>query len=114
MAAHSVANDIAARPAKRQIIIGGSEIVQYGPQFSGTATIRRTRSYLLRSPSKQTVVLSGEFIELPAPIQCDPDTTWALEPRIDSPHNKTISPDYHWPNVQEIVCSTHSETCKHH
>ncbi len=103
-----VANDIAVRPAKWQIIIGGSEIIQYGPQFSDTATIRRTQSYLLRSPSKQTVVLSGEFIELPAPIQCDPDTTWALEPRIDSPHNNTISPDYPWPNVQEIQSVAHT------
>ncbi len=89
-----VANDIATHPTKRQIVIRGSEIVQYGPQFSGTPTIRCTQSYLLCSPSKQTVVLPGEFIELPAPIKCDPDTTWALEPRIDSPHNKTISPDY--------------------
>ena len=34
-----LSNDIAAMPSKRQIVIKGTEIVHYGPQTVGNATI---------------------------------------------------------------------------
>ena len=59
-----VHNDIGVRPAKRQIAIGGSEVVHYGKPSNHTfpPTARRTQSFLLRNPHR-TIVPPGEFIQ---------------------------------------------------
>ena len=98
-----VCNDIAARPAKRQIIIGGSEIIQYGGYGTQRASARRTQSFLLRGPPQRSVILPGEFIQLRTPMDSDPDSVWALEPRVDSPSNHNVKPERAWPPVQEVV-----------
>lgn len=48
-----VQNDIGDRPAKRQIVIGGSEAIHYGTSSRHTAqlAVRRTQSFLLRNQS---------------------------------------------------------------
>lgn len=48
-----VQNDIGDRPAKRQIVIGGSEAIHYGISSRHTAqlAVRRTQSFLLRNQS---------------------------------------------------------------
>ena len=97
-----VTNDIATRPAKSQIVISGKEIVHYGKTADTTASIRRTQSYVLRSPHKLTV-LPGEFIELCTPDESPPDATWALEPRHNAPSNHLIKPEKAWPYAQEIT-----------
>ena len=97
-----VTNDIATRPAKRQIVLHGSEVIHYGSPQRNTAAVRRTQSYVLRSPSKQTVILPGDYIQISTPEDTDPDTTWALEPRLDSPCNLNTKPNNAWPQVQEI------------
>jgi hypothetical protein len=99
-----VINDIATRPAKRQVVIQGSEIVYYGQQHSNKATVRRAQAAtLLRAPAKQTVVLPGDYLELDLPPDVDSDTIWALEPRLDAPINITKDPESAWPPPQEIV-----------
>lgn len=97
-----VSNDIATRPAKRQIIIDGTETVYYGPQQPKTATIRRTQAYVLRAPNHLSVVLPGEFIELGTPNDAFPDSEWAVEPRFDSPASQASKISKSWPQPQVV------------
>ena len=78
-----VRNDIGARPAKRQIEIGGTETINYSSPSKHTLqpNVRRTQSFLLRNPNR-TVVLPGEYIQFSTPPDSDSDTLWALEPRL--------------------------------
>ena len=100
-----VTNDIATRPAKKQIVIGGSEIVFYGQSTHGMSSVRRTQAFVLRAPNHQTVVLPGEFIEVKTPTDCETDVTLALESR-DSDLNPT-GPSV-WPPPQEIESVGHA------
>ena len=61
-------NDIAIRPAKREIVIGGKDVVHYGTPKKTTphSTARRTQTFLLRNPS-QSVVLPGAYLQLTTP-----------------------------------------------
>ena len=77
-----IANDISLRPAKSQIIIRGSDVVDY---FSGLTTgplssVRRTQSHVLRSPSTASVIWPGEFLELTVPPELGQDCILAVEP----------------------------------
>ena len=97
-----VYNDIAIRPAMKEIVIKGDQIVVYGEQqISKTPSISRIQAYyVLRGPNRKTVILPGEF-ELPK--ETEPDTIWALEPRFD---NKLASGD-NWPPLQEVRSIDH-------
>ena len=81
-------NDIGVRPAKRQIEIGGTEIISYSSSSRHTRqpNVRRTQSFLLCNPNR-TVVLLGEYVQFSTPSDVDSDTLWALEPRLDCPSN---------------------------
>ena len=54
------------------------------------------------------VILPGEYVELKTPDDTDPDTTWAVEPRLDSPTNLYRKPETAWPKVQELQSVNHS------
>ena len=81
-------NDIGVRPAKRQIEIGGTEIISYSSPSRHTRqpNVRRTQSFLLRNPNR-TVILPGEYVQFSTPSDVASDTLWALEPRLDCPSN---------------------------
>ena len=83
-----VRNDIGVRPAKRQIAIGDTEIINYGSSSRHTRqpNVRRIQSFLLCNPNR-TVVLPGDYVQFSTPSDSDSDTWWALEPRLDSPSN---------------------------
>ena len=99
-----VYNDIAVRPARREIVIKGDQVVVYGEQSVRNApSVRRTQALLLRGPSQRSVILPGEFIELQLPNETQPDALWALEPRYD---NRLVSGD-EWPPSQEIQSVDH-------
>jgi len=100
-------NDIATRPAKREIIIGGSSTVVYGQQKAGTPSVRRTQAYVMRSPSRQTVLLPGDYVEVQTPEGSRLDEHWALEPRFDTPSNKH-SYLHAWPPHQEVMSVNHT------
>ena len=70
-----VCNDIGVRPTKRQIEIGGTEIISYSSPSRHTRqlNIGRTQSFLLRSPSC-TVVLPGEYAQFSTPSDSDSDS----------------------------------------
>lgn len=95
-------NDIGTRPKLFQIIIAGSEIVHYGSSAEPRVSVRRAQAVLVRSPSKSTVVMPGDYVDLKMPPEADPDCVWALEPRLDSPLNKCLA-ETTWPSPQEIV-----------
>ena len=59
-------NDIAVRPAKRQIVVHGSDIISYGSQPESTPSVRRAQAHVLQSPVK-TVLMPGEFIQVSTP-----------------------------------------------
>ena len=75
-----VRNDVAVRPARREIFIGGSDVVHYGKPSCHTAhpTARRTQAFLLYCP-QNTVVFPGDYMEFATPAESDPDSLWALE-----------------------------------
>ncbi len=95
-------NDVAVRVAKKQIVINGHDVLYYGGHAKETASVRRTQSYLLRSPPRQSVILPGEYLEISTPSDVDPDAIWALEPRFDTHINKFTKPERAWPTVQEV------------
>ena len=94
-------NDIATRPAKWQVIVGGKDIVSYGAATTRNVFIRG--AVLLRAPPKQTVIMPGDYLELALPSELTADDTWALEPRLDSPLNAQSDPFTAWPPPQEIT-----------
>ena len=94
-------NDVATRPAKRQVIVGGKDIVSYGAATTRNVSIRR--AVLLRAPPKQTVIMPRDYLELALPSELPADDTWALEPRLDSPLNAQSDPFTAWPPPQEIT-----------
>ena len=95
-------NDISVRPAKQQIIIDESTVVNYGSFSDQSACnrIRRTQAYVLRSTPCSTVVRLGNFIELDLLPDLDPDCTVALEARADS---STSSDSWPAPSILEAV-----------
>ena len=97
-----VNNDIAVRPAKRQIIINGDHIIPYGTQndMYSMPSARRTQAFLLRNQRK-TVILPGDYLELSAPDMID--GVWAIEPRLDSRTNSTQKAERAWPPPQEVT-----------
>ena len=85
-----ITNDISVRPAKRQVLIQGSEILAYNPESNASTqahAVHRTQSYVLRSSAPTTVILLGEYLELDIPSNLDPDCTLAVEARTDAPSN---------------------------
>ena len=103
-----VRNDIGVRPAKRQIEIGGTEIISYSapPRHTRQPSVRCTQPFLLRNPNC-TVVLPGEYVQFSTPPDTDADTLWALEPRLDCPSNMPCKPEDAWPLPQQIQSVDH-------
>ena len=100
-----VVNDIALRPSKQQLVIGGSEIINYGTPPRSTPGIRRLSSSVLRSGSNSTVVLPGQYIELVTPDGwCDKELT--VEPRLDSKCSQKLCKPWPPPQVVSSVGNT--------
>ncbi|PFX17944.1 hypothetical protein AWC38_SpisGene17719 [Stylophora pistillata] len=104
-----VHNDIGVRPAKRQIQIGGIEIIRYSSPSRHTrqSNVRHTQSFLLRNPNR-TVVLPGEYVQFSTPSDSDSDTLWALDPRLDSPSSMPRKPEKAWPPPQQMKSVDHA------
>ena len=64
---------------------------------------RHTMHSLINLPHVESISYSPHIlIELPTPSESEPDTDWALEPRLDSPSNMHIKPENVWPVDQEV------------
>ena len=89
-----ITNDISVRPAKGQVLIQGSKILDYNPESNASSqahAVRRTQSYVLRSSALTTVILPGEYLELDIPPNLDPDCALAIEPM----HHPITAPKFH-------------------
>ena len=102
-------NDIGVCPAKRQIEIGGTEIISYSSPSWHTRqpSVQHTQSFLLCNPNC-TVVLPGEYVQLSTPSDADSNTLWALEPRLDCPSNMPRKPEDARPPPQQIQSVDHA------
>ena len=97
-----IANDISVRPAKRELLIQGSEVILYNSQpsvISHAHAVRCTQSYVLRSSAPATVVFAGDFLEMDVPRDLGPDCTLAIEARTDTPSNQCTKVSRLWPQL---------------
>ena len=103
-----VHNDIGVCPAKRQIEIGGTEIISYSSPSRHTCqpNVLRTQSFLLCNPNR--TVLPGEYLQFSTSSDADSDTLWALEPWLDCPSNVQRKPEDAWPPPQQIQSVDHA------
>ena len=83
-----VINDIAIRPATREIQLADGTVYHYGPPKSTKTvhSVRRTQSVPVRAQFVATTIWPGEYLEVP--YKSTDDCTLALEPRIDTNFNK--------------------------
>ena len=91
-------NDIAIRPAKRQISLGDGSTVIYGSPKEPPSRNAIRRAHVLHAPSASTTVWPGDFIEPNLPDDMSNlDNTFALEPRTDTPGAKPTNTSLLWP-----------------
>ena len=91
-------NDIAVRPAKRQVILGDGSFYTYGSPQPTTVTSAARRALVLRSPPRSLTVWPGDFVEVELPSDAPPDSEYALEPRTDAPSVRQLTPSLLWPS----------------
>ena len=94
-------NDLATCPTKQRMIVGAKDIVSYGTTTTLNMSIWST--ILLKAPPNQTVIMSGDYLELALPSELPTDDTWTLESCLDSPLNAQSDPFTVWPLLQEIT-----------
>ena len=89
-------NDIAVRPARRQVILGDGSTFTYGSApVPHNNTVRRAT--VLRAPSSPTTIWPGEFLEINLPPDLPADSDYIVEPRPDSPSICKCSTSEMWP-----------------
>ena len=96
------ANDVAVRPAKRQVTLGDGTTYVYGshtPQEVGPAA---RRAMVIRAPAESTTIWPGEFIEVQLPSEAPSDSEYALEPRSDAPSARRLTASQLWPTPSII------------
>ena len=103
-------NDIAVRPAKRQVIICDGTIHNYGSQQPVTINSTARHAIVLHSPPTSTTIWPGEFLELGLPSNAPPDSVYALEPQTDAPSVRKVTASQLWPQPT-IVSSVAGQIC---
>ena len=78
------ANDIAVRPAKREVIIGEGQTYRYGSTTNLNPHTAARRAFVLHAPTPSTTIWPGDFLEMQLPREAPPDVEYALEPRMDT------------------------------
>ena len=98
-----IKNDIALRPALRQIVVQGAEIVTYGQANQPESRVRRAQAFLLKALAHSSVILPGEFVELTCNTkEIPPDSLWAIEPRFDCSVKVEADFSSAWPTPQIV------------
>ena len=90
-------NDIAVRPAKREIIIGEGQTYRYGSTTNLSSPTAARRAFVLRAPAPSTTIRPGDFLKMQLPSEASPDDEYALEPRIDAPNARGLNSYQLWP-----------------
>ena len=75
------ANDVAVRPAKREVLLGNASTYTYGSQAPPSPPTTVRRAFVLRAPTPSKTLWPGEFLEVQLPDDTPPDSEYALEPR---------------------------------
>lgn len=90
-------NDIAVRPAKREVLLGNGSVYTYGSKSPPNPHATARRTFVLRAPAPSQTVWPGEFMEVRLPDDAPSDSEYALEPRIDAPSAHNLKPSQLWP-----------------
>ena len=96
-------NDVAIRPAKRQITLADGTVYAYGSNAKPKAGHAVRRAHVLRAPPQTTTLWPGEFLELALPPELAEDETLVLEPRSESPPTPTLTAFFPAPRVVSSV-----------
>ncbi len=91
-------NDIAVRPAKREIIIAGTDVSSFGCPQSPQNHHAVRACYLIRAPSVNSTIWPGEFLEVDAPPELLKDSFLAIEPCADSVSSGHLKHTHAWPH----------------
>ena len=98
-------DDIAIRPAKRQVILSNGSTYQHGcstlPQ--GSHSICPAQTHVLCAPSSNTIIWPEDYTEVDVPESLASVTSLALEPRSDSPIAQKSSSLPIWPQPRIVV-----------
>ncbi|KAK3715784.1 hypothetical protein QZH41_018836, partial [Actinostola sp. cb2023] len=95
-------NDIAIRPAKREITLKDGTTVLYGSRNNTPIDKPVCRALVLRAPATPTTIWPGEYLELQLPDDAAPDAEYALELRLDSPFARATTAYEPWPQPNII------------
>ena len=100
-----IQHDVGVRPAKNQIIIDGSDVVQYEPRRNvrnkPSSSLRRITTYTVRSP-QSTVILPGEEVKFKLPTHLHGEGTVVVEPRYDNNYQSSLPQVWPVPKVYDI------------
>ena len=99
-------NGITIRPAKNQIILEDNTVIRYGTEQKCPKSHHTVHhAHILRGPARNTTIWPGAYLETDLPKDAaEPDTTFALEPRTDSPLSRSLPPNQIWPAPDIIQC----------
>ena len=106
------ANDVAVRPAKREVLLGNGSVYTYGSRAPPSPPTIVRRAFVLRSPTPSKTVWPGEFLEVQLQDDAPPDSEYALEPRTDAPSLRNLKPSQLWkqPGVVSSVSAGNPHT----
>ena len=90
-------NDIAVRPARREVLIGDDLVYKYGSTTPKGPNPVARRAFVLRAPSPSKTIWPGEYLELKLPDDVEPDAEYAIEPRMDAPSVRKLKQTRIWP-----------------
>ena len=78
-------NDIAVRPARREVFISDDLVYKYGSTIPKGPNPVARRAFVLRAPSPAKTIWPGEYLEIKFPDDIEPDAEYVTEPRTDAP-----------------------------
>ena len=92
------------RPAKRIITLSDGTTYTYGTTDESLNRHAVRRTHVLRAPPTNTTVWPGEFVEVNLPTDLfTTDSTYALEPRLDTTGNKFTRDSDLWPQPSLVT-----------
>ena len=103
-------NDIAVRPAKRQVILGDGSIHHYGLHQPAAVSSAARGGIVLCSPPLSTTIWPGEFLEVDSPSDAPRDSVYAFKLWTDAPSVRQLSASQMWPTLA-IISSVAGKIC---
>ena len=95
-------NDVAVRPAKREVILGDGMVFTYRSSPSSGCNASARRAFVLCAPWSKETIWPGNFIEMQPPKEAQPDSEYAIEPRTDSPSFQKLQHSQIWTQLSIV------------